>query len=94
MNEVINHLLISALFGVLGAVLRVIVTVKKMQGSGRSFERGAFLVYFLCALVIGAFSGIILDFGRTGSFLAGYAGVDLMKGYATAFKRTKIQVKR
>ena len=94
MNEVITHLLLSASFGALGAVLRVLVTLKKYHEIYKSMRRESFLTYAVCAVVIGVFSGIILDFGMIGSFLAGYAGVDLMKGYYAAFKKTKINVRR
>ncbi len=92
MNELIFHLLISAAGGGSGAILRVLVFIKKAKKLDKPLARPGLLLYTLTALVIGIFSGIMLDYGIAGSFLAGYAGMDLMKGYRTAFKKTKIKV--
>ena len=57
------------------------------------FSTGGFWFYSAALVFIGAFSGIVLGFGRIMSFLAGYASLDLMDGYYTAFKKKKIKFK-
>ena len=48
------------------------------------------MVYAVVVLAVGAFSGIVLSYGKVLSFLAGYAGLDLIEGYYKVFKKRKI----
>ena len=86
-----SEILVGAGFGILGGLARLLVESLKTI----SFERRiSFSHFWICALVIisvGAFSGIILSFGKVLSFLAGYAGLDLIDGYYKAFKKKKIK---
>lgn len=64
----------------------LILLKKKIAYSG-------FFVYSLVVLAVGAFSGIVLSYGKVLSFLAGYAGLDLIEGYYKIFKRKKVRFK-
>ena len=87
-----NELLISAGFGIIGAIVRVlIVSLQTVQLKKISYS--GFWIYTLVVLAVGAFSVIILSYGKTISFLAGYAGLDLIEGYYKVFKKKKIKFK-
>ena len=85
--------LYAALFGLLGGAVRFLVTSLKASVVRKVSWRGLIL-YGVIVLFVGAFSGVLLNFGRVLSFLAGYAGLDLIEGYAKVFKSKKISLKK
>ena len=88
-----NELLLSIGFGVLGAVCRVLVTYVQMSHDNKKMNPHGFFLYAVTLLTIGAFSGV--NFSTAGtmlSLLSGYAGMDLMDGYAKALKGKKVNV--
>ena len=88
-----NEILIGAGFGILGALVRVlVVTLKSIQLKQKISYEGL-SVYAAVVLATGAFSGIVLSYGKVLSFLAGYAGLDLIDGYYKSFRRKKIKFK-
>ena len=88
-----NEILIGAGFGILGALVRfVLITLKAFELKKKISLQGLWL-YGIVILSVGAFSGIILSYGNILSFLAGYAGLDLIDGYYKVFKRKKIKFK-
>jgi hypothetical protein len=88
-----NLVLYGALFGLLGGVVRFLVTSLKASTIRKISWKGLIL-YGIIVIFIGAFSGILLNFGNVLSFLAGYAGLDLIEGYAKVFKKKKISMKK
>jgi len=88
-----NELIISAGFGILGAIVRVLVVSLQITQLKKKIAYSGFMVYAVVVLAIGAFSGIVLSYGKVLSFLAGYAGLDLIEGYYKVFKKKKIQIK-
>jgi len=88
-----NEILLSALYGILGGVVRAIVTIFKI-GHVKKINLSGILLYSLVMVVIGAFSGIVLGFGSMLSFLGGYAGLDLMEGYAKTMRDKKIKLEK
>ena len=82
----------SAGFGVLGGIVRVLVTGLKSLGTIK-INKTKFLLYAVVVISIGVFSGIVLGFGKILSFLAGYAGLDLIDGYYNIFKKKAIKFK-
>ena len=86
-----NEILIAAGFGSIGALVRFLVTSLKVMHE--KIEIGKLLVYAVIILAIGAFSGIVLSYGKILSFLAGYAGLDLLDGYYKSFMKKKIVFK-
>tara|TARA_Y100000310_G_scaffold344754_1_gene459268 strand:- start:1179 stop:1451 length:273 start_codon:yes stop_codon:yes gene_type:complete len=89
----INEILIAAGFGIMGAIVRVLVVSLKTAQLKKKISFSGFGVYALVVLSVGAFSGIVLSYGNILSFLAGYAGLDLIEGYYKVFKRKKISFK-
>ncbi len=88
-----NEILLAAGFGILGAIVRIIMVSLKTVQLKRKISYQGFGIYALVILSVGAFSGIILSYGKVLSFLAGYAGLDLIDGYYKVFKRKKIKFK-
>jgi len=90
-----NEILMAAGYGIAGALVRVLVaSLKAAQMTkmrGRKVSHSGFGVYVVTVLAVGAFSGIILSYGKVLSFLAGYAGLDLIDGYYKVFKKKKIR---
>ena len=86
-------LLISAGFGILGAIARVLIVSLKTAQLKKKISYSGFGIYAMVVLAVGAFSGIILSYGKVLSFLAGYAGLDLIEGYYKVFKKKKIKFK-
>lgn len=86
-------LLVSILYGVLGALIRLLISLlKNYQTEGKiNFKRLWF--FFVLLIFVGAFSGIVLGINKQLSLLGGYAGIDLIDGYYKAFKRKKIKLK-
>ena len=88
-----NEILIGAGLGILGALVRfIIITLKAFELKKKISMQGLWL-YAIVVLSVGAFSGLILSYGNVLSFLAGYAGLDLIEGYYKVFKRKKIKFK-
>jgi len=88
-----NAILTAALLGIGGGLVRVLVVSLKTMQTKQKISAAGFWVYALCVVSIGAFSGIILDFGKVLSFLAGYAGLDLIGGYYKTFKQKNVKLK-
>lgn len=86
-----SELIISAGFGILGAVARVLVVSLKTIQLKKKISYSGLGIYAIVVLSVGAFSGIVLSYGKVLSFLAGYAGLDLIEGYYKVFKRKKIK---
>ena len=89
-----NDLIISAGFGIIGAIVRVLVVSLQITQLKKKIAYSGFMVYALVVLSIGAFSGIVLSYGKVLSFLAGYAGLDLIEGYYKVFKKRKIALSK
>ena len=88
-----NEILIAAGFGIIGAVVRVLLTSIKIVQLKEKIDYSSLCIYAMVVLAVGAFSGIVLSYGRVLSFLAGYAGLDLIEGYYKAFKKQKVKLK-
>jgi len=88
-----NEILIAAGFGIAGAIVRVLITSLKTVQLKKKISFAGLGVYIVVVLAVGAFSGIILSYGKVLSFLAGYAGLDLIDGYSKVFKKKKIKFK-
>lgn len=82
----------SALWGLLGALAKVLVSLSIARQLRRAIAVKGFALYAFIVLATGIFAGIIFNFGRAGSFIGGYAGLDLMEGFYKAFKGRKIEV--
>ena len=88
-----NEILIAAGFGIIGGLVRILVTSLKTIQLKKKLSFTGFGIYAIVIIAIGAFSGIILSYGKILSFLGGYAGLDLIDGYYKAFKKKQIKFK-
>ena len=87
-----EEILIGAVFGIAGGLTRLLVSLIKSVKMRKTVSPTSFLSYALVLIVIGAFSGIVLSYGKALSFLAGYAALDLLDGYYKTFKGKKIKL--
>ena len=87
----IEEILISAGFGIAGSLVRLLTASLKNLRQGKISWSG-FGFYVATVIAVGAFSGIVLGFGKVLSFLAGYAGLDLIEGYYNIFKKKKFKL--
>ena len=81
----------GALFGFLGGLVRFLVNSLKASTLRKVSWKGLVL-YGIIVIIVGAFSGVLLNFGKVLAFLAGYAGLDLLDGYSKVFKKKKISI--
>jgi len=89
----LNPIVLSALFGVIGALCRVVIILLEAFRFRKKVYIDGVVLCVATLFSIGAFSGII--FGIAGgaiSFLSGYAGMDLMDSYSKAFKGKKVVI--
>lgn len=88
-----NALILAALFGVVGALIRVSADSMKHRVINRRLEKKGLLFYGVSIVIVGAFLGVVLDYGWPVSLLAGYAGQDILDGVYRVFKKVKVSVK-
>ena len=88
-----NEILIAAGFGIIGGLVRILITSLKTIQLKKKLSFTGLGIYAIVVITIGAFSGIILSYGKILSFLGGYAGLDLIDGYYKAFKKKQIKFK-
>ena len=87
----VNEVFIFAGFGLVGGGVRVLISYLKNSGGEDKIDKKIFMIYALIMLVIGAFSGVVLGYSKTLSFLAGYAGIDLIAGFYKTFMKKKVK---
>ena len=85
-----NDILVSAILGFGGALLRVLIFSGRTLSGYGVLSRSAFLLYSVVVLACGIFSGIVLGSSLPLAFLSGYACLDLMDSYYSAFKKRKV----
>jgi hypothetical protein len=88
-----NEVLLAAIFGVFGGLVRALITILKTRQIHKINFAGVML-YLIVVLAVGAFSGIVLSFGKILSFLGGYAGLDLIEGYYKTMKSKKVKLNK
>ncbi|MBT4135924.1 hypothetical protein HOD75_01000 [archaeon] len=89
-----DALFIAIGLGVIGGGVRALVGFLKQMQLKEKFDRKSLFIYVIILLVVGAFSGVVLDYGRVLSFLGGYAGIDLMEGYYKTFMKQSVKIKK
>jgi len=88
-----SSLIIAASFGIFGALMRVAVDYIKCFVFKQKMKVRGVLFYGVSAIIIGAFLGIVLDFGWAIGFLSGYAGLDILDGLYKVARKIKITAK-
>ena len=85
-------LAIAVLYGFIGAVIRVLVSVLKNYANNKKIIWNMLLLYALTAILVGVVSGILIGFDKSLALLGGYAGLDLIDGYYKMFMKRKIKI--
>jgi len=88
----VNEVFIYAGFGMIGGAVRVLISYMKNSGGDDKINKKVFALYTLILLIIGAFVGVVLGYSKTLSFLAGYAGIDLIDGFYKTFMKKKVKM--
>ncbi|MSS75191.1 hypothetical protein EXS73_03195 [Candidatus Pacearchaeota archaeon] len=84
----------AALLGALGGLTRGVVGLLKALSLRRRILWHYYLITIVIAIIIGVFTGIIFDFDKRLSLLAGYAGTDILEGIYKSFAVQKVYVER
>lgn len=87
-----NPMVVFALIGALGGLLRAAVGVRKAFLQKRKFVLKYFLITVIGAGIIGAILGSIIGINKAVALFAGYAGTDLLEGLAKSFKLAPIRI--
>jgi fluoride ion exporter CrcB/FEX len=85
--------IISGALGGLGGLTRGIVGLLKALSMKRKILWDYYFITVVVAVVIGIFIGIIFNFDKRLSLLAGYAGTDIIESIYKSFKVSKVYVK-
>lgn len=84
--------LIAGLLGGIGGLTRGVVGLLKALSLRRKILWGYYAITVLIAIVIGIFTGIIFNFDKRLSLLAGYAGTDILEGIYKSFSIQKVYI--
>lgn len=84
----------AGLLGAVGGLTRGVVGLLKALSLRRRILWHYYAITVLIAVIIGAFTGIIFDFDKRLSLLAGYAGTDILEGIYKSFAVQKVYVER
>ena len=87
-----HEIFISAGFGIMGGAVRTLIGFLKTVQVKHKVKPSSLAVYGVILIIIGAFSGIVLGYGKVLSFLGGYAGIDLIASYYKTFVKRKVRI--
>lgn len=87
-----EDIIFSALLGGIGGLTRGVVGLLKALSLRRRILWGYYLITVVIAVIIGIFTGIIFNFDKRLSLLAGYAGTDILEGIYKSFSVQKVYV--
>jgi len=84
-----NLLIQSALFGLIGGIVRGVVGIVKSQKSKKKFNLAYFAFTIVCSGIIGVFAGLLVSADYKLTMLAGYAGMDLIESIYKISRKKK-----
>ena len=85
---------LAGLLGGIGGLTRGVIGLLKALALRRKIIWHYYLITVVIAVIIGIFTGIIFDFDKRLSLLAGYAGTDILEGIYKSFAVQKVYVER
>lgn len=88
-----DPLLIGALLGGAGGILRAIVGLGKSIAAGRRIRWPYFFMTVIIAVLIGLVLGAIVSISKPIAFLAGYGGTDILEGIGKIIKVVPVEIK-
>ncbi len=86
--------LMSGILGGIGGLTRGLVGLLKALSLRRRILWQYYFITVAIAVIIGVFVGIIFNFDKRLSLLAGYAGTDILEGIYKSFAVQKVYVKK
>tara|TARA_Y100000310_G_scaffold342094_1_gene443753 strand:- start:2265 stop:2552 length:288 start_codon:yes stop_codon:yes gene_type:complete len=89
----VDPTIIAGILGGVGGLTRGVVGLLKALSLKRRILWNYYAITVFVALIIGVFVGIIFDFDKRLSLLAGYAGTDILESIYKSFKVQKTYVK-
>ena len=92
MDEVLYTVLLAAILGFLGGLVRSLVGFMKALAKKEKLNWTYWIITMVASAVVGVFTGIIFDYDHRLSLLAGYAGTDLLDGIYKSFRVQKVYV--
>jgi fluoride ion exporter CrcB/FEX len=84
--------LVSAILGGIGGLTRGLVGLLKALSLRRKILWNYYAITVIVAVIIGIFVGIIFNFDKRLSLLAGYAGTDIIEGIYKSFSVQKVYI--
>jgi len=88
-----NPLLVGAILGGAGGLLRALVGLGKSIAAKRRIRWPYFAVTVIMAVVIGLILGVLTSVSRPIAFLAGYSGTDILEGLGKIIKIIPVEIK-
>jgi len=87
-----DAIVISGILGGIGGLTRGVVGLLKALSLRRRIIWEYYTITVAIAIIIGVFVGIVFDFDKRLSLLAGYAGTDILEGIYKSFAVQKVYV--
>ncbi|MEK6929007.1 MAG: hypothetical protein AABW65_03590 [Nanoarchaeota archaeon] len=87
-------IVLAGVLGGIGGLTRGLIGLLKALSLKRRIIWKYYVITVLVAMIIGVFVGIIFDFDKRLSLLAGYAGTDILEGIYKSFAVQKIYVQK
>jgi len=82
-----NEIAVAGLLGGVGGLVRGLVGIFKAIKQKEKFNPKYYLLTVVIAIIIGAFTGVIVSKDYRVNLLAGYAGIDILEGLYKGFRK-------
>ncbi len=79
------------LLGILGAGLRVLMSLLGTISSKKRISPSGSFIFAITTIAVGALCGVIIGFGNISAFLGGYAGIDIIDGIYSKTKKASVK---
>lgn len=88
-----DQLLVGALLGGAGGLLRALVGLGKSIAAKRRIRWGYFCITVIMAVVVGSILGLLTSISRPIAFLAGYSGTDILESLGKIIRVIPVEIK-
>jgi hypothetical protein len=88
-----NPLLVGAILGGAGGLLRALVGLGKSIAAKRRIRWAYFGITVVIAVIIGLVLGTLTSVSKPIAFLAGYGGTDILEGLGKIIKVVPVEIK-
>lgn len=83
----VNEIAVAGILGGVGGLVRGLVGILKALKKKQKLSIRYYLLTVVIAIIIGAFTGVIISKDYRVNLLAGYAGIDILEGLYKGLKR-------